>query len=1063
VDCGTRFPHQRVDDPSHAAVAAQLQLERRQITAMFCDLVDSTGLASRLDPEDLAEVIGAYQSIVAKTAQRFGGFVARYMGDGVLVYFGWPKTDEYDAERSVRAGLAVIDAVQRIRPGGQQLHARVGIASGLVVAGEIVGVGPVQEDVMGQAVNLAARLQAIAHPDMVVIAQATRILVGDFFNCKDLGSFEVRGFPEAVRAWHVLGENAVQSRFEALRGSRLTPIIGREEEIELLLRRWQQVKAGEGRVVLIAGDPGIGKSRLVAAFEGRLRGEVHTSLRCFCGPHDQDSTLHPIIRHIENIAGFDREDTPKEKARKLAAAIAPCDPTGEDVGLFAELLSVPVGLRPLNLSPRRRKEKTFEALGRQLDRIVRDRPALMIFEDVHWADPTTLELLDITIPRIQNRPVLLIVTFRPEFQSRWAGHARASLLRLSRLDRPQSTALVTHVMGGNVIASSVIDRIVAGSDGVPLFIEELTKAVLENPSLREHQEAAALTPLAVPNTLQASLMARLNRYPDAKSIAQIGAVIGREFSHAMLVAAADLPEGILQQGLDQLIASELVFRSGTPPKAVYMFKHALVQDTAYESILRKQRAALHARVVRAMIEENPDVEVTQPGLLGHHCAQAGLIEQAASYYRRAGERSAERAAMAETHNQLERGLTLIRTLPNSAERRILEVELKLALGRVLLSTKGSADVDAGRIFEEVVELCRGLDRIGLLTRAIWGYWFNKAHRRELMGAESAIRELLRVGPAAEPNCEPAVAGAMLGITRFWQGRFPEARANLAGALDLWRTDKSERMDLAIVSNHLDVHVRMQHGLALTCLGYICQGHAEAKLATQRALELAHLPTRAIVIAARCRRDYFVRDDESLREMAVALVALAEEQGFPFYLALGRIHLGWLAIKDGNIDHGLKLLQDGLEGIQATDAVIWQPISRGIAAEAQSWLGNVSAALGLLDDALAQSNETGGGWFGAELHRQMGAVLLAGPAPDPEAAERCFLQALTISRNQSAKLWELKAATALARLWSQQGRICEAHALLAPVHAWFIEGRESADVKDAARLLAKLAVPALQPA
>jgi class 3 adenylate cyclase/tetratricopeptide (TPR) repeat protein len=1053
---GGMSPADRRDVRSNANHVLPLQAERRQITAMFCDLVDSTRLARGLDLEDLAEVMGAYRSAAAETVQRFGGFIARYVGDGVLIYFGWPKTDEFDAERSVRAGLALLDAVRRISAKGQCLRARVGIATGLVVAGETIGPGA-QEDATGQALYLAARLEELAEPDTVVIAHATRTQVGEFFDCRDLGTFEVKGFAEPVRAWRVIGEKAVQSRFEALRGSGLTPLVGREEEIELLLRRWNKVKRGEGQVVLLAGDAGIGKSRLIAALEERLRGETYTSLRYFCEPHDQNSALHPIIGHFANIAGFDRRDTPRDKLRKLADVMAPTDPSGEDVALLAELLSLPTGGLPvLNLSPRRRKEKTFEALNRQLDRLARERPLLVVFEDVHWSDPTTLELLDLTVNRIQSLPVLLVVTFRPDFQVPWGGLARVSLVRLSRLDREDSALLVTQIMGGDVFANALVDRIVAGSDGVPLFIEELTKAVVENPALRNPEEAAALAPLDVPATLQASLMARLDRLPAAKAIAQIAAVIGRDFSYGLLSLVAEMPEPDLLQGLNQLVAAGLVLRRGAGPNAVYAFKHALVQDTAYESLLRTRRSAIHARVVSGLLELDPDFGETQPALLAHHCARAGLIEQAAAYYRRAGERSAERAALTETRGHLERGLMLVRTLPAGLSRRILEVELKLALGRVLLSVKGSADVEAGRIFEEAVELCRGLDRIELLTRALWGYWFNKAHRRELMGAENAVGELLRRGPAGEPQCDPSVARAMLGVTRFWQGILPEAQANLKASLEFAGADSRERLDLAIVSNHLDVHVRMQHALVLTCLGHLDQAAAEARLATQHALELTHLPTRAIVIAGRCRHDYFIRDDNSLRENATYLFALAEEQGFPFYLALARLHLGWLNVREGRVAQGLQLLQTGLDGLQATDAVIWQPIFRGIMAEALSWSGDADRAELLLDEARAQTAQTGGAWFSAELHRCKGEVLLARSTPDFHAAEQSFREAIAVSESQSAKLWQLKAAIGLARLWSRQGKRTEARELLVPIHGWFAGQIETADVTDAAALLSELA-------
>jgi predicted ATPase len=809
--------------------------------------------------------------------------------------------------------------------------------------------------------------------------------------------------------------------------------------------------------VLVAGDPGIGKSRLIAAVEVRLSREKHTRVRCFCSPHHQDSALYPIISQLEYAAGFDSRDPPDEKARKLRSFIAPTSPSGEDVALLADLLSLTADRLPaLALSPQRKKEKTFETLLRQFEGLTQGRPVLVLFEDVHWADPSTIEFLDVIIDGIRSLPALLVITHRPEFRAPWAGRAHVSTVTLRRLDRQESVLAVQVRSGSVTLPDRLVSQIVEGSDGLPLFIEELTKAVLDSTAASGLEEPGRFVPAPIPSTLQASVMARLDRLPAAKEIAQIAAVIGREFSCPLMSAAALMPEQAVRRGLDQLVTSELVLRRGVPPDDTYTFKHALVQDAVYETLLRSRRNKLHARVVQALRENVPELETTQPGLLGHHCAQAGLIEQAASYYRRAGERSAERAAMTETHSQLERGLALTGTLPDSPARRMLEAELKLALGRVRLSTKGNADVEAGRIFEEATDLCRGLGRVELLTRAIWGYWFNKAHRTELIGAENAVQELLRLGPESEPECDPAVAHAMLGITRFWQARFPEARVNLQTALELWRADETNKLDLAIVSDHLDHHIRMQHSLTLTCLGYLTQAAAEARLATRQALGLAHLPTQAIVIAARCRHDYFIRDDGSLRKMATCLVSLAEEQGLPFYLALGRCHLGWLAVKEGRIDQGLNLLQTSVEGLQATDAIIWQPFVRGVIAEAQSCAGNIATAEQLLDEAIARSAQTGGVWFSAELHRHKGEILLMRASPAPQAAEQYFQQALTIARNQSAKLWELKAATSLARLWLRHGNHTEARALLTPIHAWFAEGIEIPDVHDAAKLLDQLA-------
>jgi len=559
----------RTDDRPAAGEAPPVSAaERRQLTVMFCDLVGSTALSTRLDPEDLRRIVGAYHRCVAEIVEGFGGFVARYMGDGVLVYFGYPQAHEDDAERATRCGLALIDRVPQLVQ-AEELHARVGIATGLVVVGGEV----VEHDVAGETPNLAARLQALAEPDTVVIAAGTRRLVGDLFECADLGAVEIKGIAAPMPAWQVLRPSAVASRFEALRGSALTQLVGREEEIDLLFRRWARAQTGDGQVVLISGEPGIGKSRITAELEGRLNAEPHIRLRYFCSPYHQDSALYPFIDQLGRASGFAADDPPAARLEKLEALLARTMPPDEDVAFIVDLLSLPAsGAHALpNLSPQRKKERTLEALIRQLDGLARHQPVLMVFEDAHWVDPTSRELLDLTIERVRNLPVLLIVTFRPEFQPVWTGQPQVTILTLNRLDRRDRSALVAQIAGRAALPHAVVDQIVDRTDGVPLFIEELTKSVLES----------GVPLVGIPTTLHDSLMARLDRLASVRLIAQIGAALGRQFPYGVLRAVSDLPEDELRIALARLVASELVFQRGTPPDAVYTFKHALVQDAAH--------------------------------------------------------------------------------------------------------------------------------------------------------------------------------------------------------------------------------------------------------------------------------------------------------------------------------------------------------------------------------------------------------------------------------------------------------------------------------------------------
>ncbi|MBV8398650.1 MAG: AAA family ATPase [Acetobacteraceae bacterium] len=609
-----------------------IDAERRQLTVMFCDLVGSTELSSRLDPEDLRGIIGSYHGCVTETVEAFGGFVARYMGDGVLIYFGYPQAHEDDAERATRCGLALVDRVPQLNQ-SEELHARIGIATGLVVVGGQV----VEHDVTGDTPNLAARLQALAEPDTVVIAASTRRLTGDLIEYRELGEIDLKGIAEPVSAWQALRPSAVASRFEALRGSTLTALVGRDEEIDLLVRRWARAKAGDGQVVLISGEPGIGKSRITAALEERLHNEPHIRLRYFCSPYRQDSALYPFVDQLSHAAGFAQDDPPADKLAKVEALLARAVLPHEDVAFLVDLLSLPASERhlPPNLSPQRKKEKTLEALIRHLQGLARQQPVVMVFEDAHWIDPTSRELLDLTVERVRSLPVLLTVTFRPEFQPPWTGQPQVSMLALNRLDRRDRTALVEQIAGGKSLPDEVVAQIADRTDGVPLFVEELTKSVLESGLLREYSDRyvldRTLPPLAIPTSLHDSLMARLDRLASVRLVAQIGAAIGREFSYALLRAVSSLPEVELQTSLARLVSAGLVFQRGSPPDATYIFKHALVQDAAHGSLLRSTRQQMHARIAEALAAHSSELMDSQPELFAQHYAEAGLVEKSVAY------------------------------------------------------------------------------------------------------------------------------------------------------------------------------------------------------------------------------------------------------------------------------------------------------------------------------------------------------------------------------------------------------------------------------------------------
>jgi class 3 adenylate cyclase len=669
--------------------------ERRQVTVMFSDLVGSTTLSARMDPEDLRDVISAYQKCVGETVQRLGGFVAKYMGDGVLVYFGYPQAHEDDAERAVRAGLELVASVGRLKS-QPPLQTRVGIATGLVVVGDLIGSGAAQEQaVVGETPNLAARLQGVAEPDRVVIAESTRGLVGSLFELEDLGAKDLKGIAGSVFAWAALRPASIESRFEALHASGLTELVGREEELELLLRRWSKAKTGEGQVVLVSGEAGIGKSRLTAALLERLATEPHTRVRYFCSPQHTDSAFFPIIGQMERAAGLKHEDTSLARLDKFDALLAQTSTSRQDAALIAEMLSLPNDGRysVLELTPEQRRQKTMEALTAQVEVLSRQNPLLMIFEDAHWTDPTSLEVFGRAVDRIATLRVLLIVTFRPEFQPPWIGRPHVTTLTLNRLTRREIDAMIDRVVGNKPIPPGIRQDIIERTDGIPLFVEEMTRAELEAESEGEARRTAATVPSparAVPARLQASLMARLDRLGAAKKVAQIGAAIGREFSHTLLSAVVSKAEPELASALERLIAAGLLFRQGVPPHASYLFKHALVQDAAYGSLLREPRRALHARIAEVFETQFTEIAESQPELVAQHFAEGAQFEKAATYWLKAGRKAVARSAMAEAVAQLEKGLGILAAMPISPESHQQELDVRLALAPALMATHGMA-------------------------------------------------------------------------------------------------------------------------------------------------------------------------------------------------------------------------------------------------------------------------------------------------------------------------------------------------------------------------------------
>jgi class 3 adenylate cyclase/predicted ATPase len=1036
------------------------EAERRQLTVMFCDLVGSTELSARLDPEDLREVIAAYHRVVAEIVAGFDGFVAKYMGDGVLLYFSYPRAHEDDAERAVRAGLGVIEAVGRLDVKSVELQARVGIATGLVVVGDLIGEGSAQEQsVVGETPNLAARLQGLAEANTVVIAAGTRRLVGDLFDYRDLGAVEVKGIAGPVPAWQVLRPSVVASRFEALRGSQLTRLVGRDEEIDLLLRRWARAKAGDGQIVLVSGEAGLGKSRITAALAERLHAEPHLRLRYFCSPYHQDSALFPFIDQLGRAAGFARDDSPADKLEKLGALLAQAAPLDADLAFLADLMSLPASERyPLpNLSPQRKKERTLEALIRQLENLACRQPVFMIFEDAHWIDPTSRELLDLAIERVRSLAVLLMITFRPEFQPPWTGQPQVTMLALNRLDRRDRTALVEQIASGKALPAEIIDQIVDRADGVPLFVEELTKSVLESGVLREEADRyvldRALPPFAIPTTLQASLLARLDRLASVRLVAQIGAAIGREFSYALLRAVSRLAEDELQAALARLVVSELVFQRGIPPDAVYSFKHALVQDAAHDSLLRSSRQQLHAQIAEALETSFPELMDTQSELLAQHYAEAGLIEKSIARWGKAGHRSAARSAMPEAAAQLQKGLDQLALLSDDPKRQRQELELRSALGAVLFSAKGIAAPETGHAYARARELWEQLGSPSEFLQVPHGQSLHHAFRGELDLAQRLDEDLLRLSGQRNDSAGLVLGHYSSGRTLMFAGRFASSRSHLEEALALY-DPISHRSLVHQVGFHPQVVSQAYLGNVLFCLGYPDQAMAQSSAAIAEARRLTHAPSLAGSLSLGTLPVSLVGDDAVLGKWVDQLVAVAAEQGFSYWRALGNIFLGWVKVKNGDVAGGISLLRSGSTAFRATGAELVVPYYIALLARACEIAGQIEEAVTLLDEALQIVERTGERWIAAELNGHKGRLLLQ--QGHSEAAEELYCKALGIAEEQGAKLWELRAAVSLARLRRDQGRHAEARDFLAPVYAWFTEGFDTPDLKDAKALLDELA-------
>jgi class 3 adenylate cyclase/predicted ATPase len=1043
--------------------------ERRQLTVMFCDLVGSTALTARLDPEDMRGIIGAYHKCCGELIAGNGGFVAKYMGDGVLAYFGYPQAHEHDAERAVQAGLAIVEAAPRLETAaGSPLHVRVGIATGIVVVGDLLGSGEAQErGVVGDTPNLAARLQGIAEPDSVIIADGTRKLLGNLFELADLGAKDLKGIPGSVRTWAALRANPSESRFEALHTSGLTALVGREEETELLLRRWTRAKAGEGQVVLLSGEAGIGKSRLTAALMECLAAEPHTRLRYFCSPQHPDSALYPIIGHMERAAKFAREDDAKTRLDKIDALLAPSATSGEDTALLAEMLSLANdGRYPASdLTPQQRRQKTLEALVRQIEAIARRAPVLMIFEDVHWADPSSLEVLSLVVDKVETLRALAFVTFRPEFAAPWIGRPHVTPLTINRLTRRDVEALIDSVAGNKTLPANIRQDIVERADGIPLFVEEMTKAILE----AEGEGAAARTiasvpspALAVPASLHASLMARLDRLGEAKAVAQIGAAIGREFSHPLLAAVGGESEAALNSSLERLVHAGLLYRQGSPPNSTYIFKHALVQDAAYGTLLREPRRALHARIAEVLEDQFPDIAKSQPELLARHCAEAGLIEKAASLWGKAGQRSLARSALREAEAQFKRAIDQITALPGATDQRRQQIKLQIGLANALMLTKGyvapetKAAFEQTRIFVERAEaLGEPLEEPMVLYSVLRGFWMANVVAFKADTARELAAQCLSLAEKQGAAVPLMVGHRMLGVSLLFSGDLPEARAHFDRAIALYNPVEHRPLLMQFFGTDSEATILSFRASVQWMLGHPEAARADKDQALRNAREIGQSVTLMMALNFTAGTHILLGNYAAAKAQADEIVGLADEKAAPAYKAHGMACQGCALAFSGQASKAVQLLNRAIAAERALASTINVPYYLLALAKAHGDLGQFDDARRSIGEAMTMAEASGEKWWEAELHRAAGEIELLSPERDAAKAQAYFERALEIARAQQAKSWELRAAMSMARLWRNHGKKSEAHNLLAPVYGWFTEGFNTLDLKEAKALLDEL--------
>jgi class 3 adenylate cyclase/predicted ATPase len=954
--------------------AGRSAAERRHLTVMFIDLVDSTLLSQQLDPEDYHARVRAYQTACSQVIVRYEGHIAQYLGDGVLVYFGYPAAHEDDAVRAVRSGLEIVAAVSQLQV-TPPLQVRIGLHTGPVVVAEIGAGARTEQLALGETPNIAARLQGVAEPNTVVLSGTTQRLVAGLFDCQDVGSQPLKGVATPMRVYRILGASTAHHRLDIMLPTGLTPLVGREEELALLQRRWEQAKDREGQAVLLSGEPGIGKSRLVRELRDRVAADGALRLEFRCSPYYQNSALYPVIEHVQRLLRWQKDDPPQTKLAKLQATLARYRfPQADTPALFAALLSLPqsADTPPLNLSPQRQKQKTAEALIAWLVEEAESAPVYCAWEDLHWADPSTLELLGLLIEQIPTTRLFVVLTGRPEFTPPWGQHGHFSQLTLSRLGRRQVPQMIEQATKGKPLPAEVVQQIAAKTDGVPLFIEELTKTVVESMESVGSLESIGS---AIPATLQDSLMARLDRLGAVKEIAQVGATLGREFPYELLHAVAPVDETTLRQGLSQLVAAELLYQRGTPPQSTYLFKHALIQDTAYQSLLKSRRQQLHQQIAHALEERFPDTKETQPELLAHHYAEAGLSAQAIPYWQQAGQRASQRSAHAEAISHLTTALELLKTLPDTPERAQQELTLQVALGGPLIAIKGWAAPDVEQVYGRARDLCRQVGETPQLFPVLMGLFSFYFVQGRLQKAHELEEQLLSLASRQHDPIFFLEAHHACWSSARVRGDLAVARVHAEKGLALYDPRRHRAHPFLYTVHDPGVCGWSELTLTLWLQGYAAQALQSSHKALALAQELMNPFNLAFALHFAALLHQFRQEVQPAQARAEATITLSAEQRFPYFLAQGTIMRGWVLAEQGQEEEGIAQIHQGLAGSRATGAETATSYFLALLAAMYGKVGRVKEGLAALTEALMVVEKSGERFYEAELCRLKGELML----------------------------------------------------------------------------------------